>query len=89
MKTDDDTVLSTDRLNLLVHKLKKQEENGEVGVISFPFLLHICATLIFVSIDTSVVSMFMYTMSLVFSFTIQQMDGQSIILIVFFSVGVK
>ena len=41
------------------------------------------------NLPTSVVSMFMYTMSLVFSFTIQQMDGQSIILIVFFSVGVK
>ena len=39
VKTDDDTVLSMDRLSVLIHKLEKQEEDGE-GVRGKIFCSH-------------------------------------------------
>ena len=40
VKTDDDTVLSMDRLSVLVHKLEKQEDYGDQGVRGQIFCSH-------------------------------------------------
>ena len=40
VKTDDDTVLSMDRLGVLIHKLEKQEEDYGEGVREKIFCSH-------------------------------------------------